>query len=93
MQELDWLSAILAFILTAGIAAAQGTETNSAVPSTAPISLPGEGLAQHPFLYCGEVTPAKRVVWALPDWKTLGPASTIQLMDEPGVPEKGDLQR
>lgn len=40
-----------------------------------------------------EVTPAKKVVWALQDWKTLGPASAIQLLDEPGVPERGDLQR
>jgi len=40
-----------------------------------------------------EVTPDKKVVWALQDWKTLGPASSIQLLDEPGVPEDGDLQR
>jgi hypothetical protein len=40
-----------------------------------------------------EVTPGKKVVWALKDWKTLGPASGTQLLDEPGVPEKGELQR
>jgi hypothetical protein len=40
-----------------------------------------------------EVTPDKKVVWALRDWKTLGPASSTQLLDEPGVPENGDLQR
>jgi hypothetical protein len=40
-----------------------------------------------------EVTPGKKVVWALRDWKTLGPASATQLLDEPGVPENGDLQR
>jgi hypothetical protein len=40
-----------------------------------------------------EVTPDKKVVWALQDWKTLGPASSTQLLDEPGVPEKGELQR
>ena len=40
-----------------------------------------------------EVTPDKRVVWALRDWVTLGPASTIQLLDEPGIAENGDLQR
>ena len=40
-----------------------------------------------------EVTPEKKVVWALKDWKTLGPASATQLLDEPGVPEKGELQR
>lgn len=40
-----------------------------------------------------EVTPAKKVVWALRDWKTLGPASSTQLLDQPGLPEDGDLQR
>jgi hypothetical protein len=40
-----------------------------------------------------EVTPAKQIVWALKDWKTLGPSSSTQLLDEPGMPENGDLQR
>jgi len=40
-----------------------------------------------------EVTPDKKIVWALRDWTTLGPASSTQLLDEPGKPEKGDLQR
>jgi hypothetical protein len=42
-----------------------------------------------------EVTPAKKVVWALRQWKgpDLGPASSIQLLDQHGVPENGDLQR
>ncbi len=42
-----------------------------------------------------EVTPEKKVVWALSEWKSpdLGPASSIQLLDEPGVAENGDLQR
>jgi hypothetical protein len=40
-----------------------------------------------------EVTPDKKVVWALRDWTQLGPASSTQLLDEPGVPEKGELQR
>ena len=40
-----------------------------------------------------EVTPDKQVVWALSDWKDLGPASSTQLLDEPAVPEKGQLQR
>jgi outer membrane protein assembly factor BamB len=40
-----------------------------------------------------EVTPDKKVVWALRDWTTLGPASSTQLLDEPGVPEKRDQQR
>jgi hypothetical protein len=41
-----------------------------------------------------EVTPDKKVVWALHDYRALGPASTIQLLDQPGNPEKpGDLER
>jgi len=42
-----------------------------------------------------EVTPDKKVVWALREWTNpdLGPASSIQLLDEPGVAEKGALQR
>jgi hypothetical protein len=41
-----------------------------------------------------EVMPDKKVVWALQDWKNLGPATTVQLLDEPGIPENpGDLQR
>jgi hypothetical protein len=32
-----------------------------------------------------DLTPAKKVVWALRDWKTLGPASSTQLLDDPGV--------
>ena len=40
-----------------------------------------------------EVTPGKKVVWALRDWTTLGPATSTQLLDEPGVAENGDLQR
>ena len=43
-----------------------------------------------------EVTPAKRVVWALRQWTPpadLGPATSIQALDEPGIPERpGDLQ-
>lgn len=40
-----------------------------------------------------EVTQDKKVVWALKDWDNLGPASAIQLLDQPGVPENRDLQR
>lgn len=41
-----------------------------------------------------EVTQDKKVTWALQDWKNLGPATTVQLLDEPGVPENpGELQR
>ena len=41
-----------------------------------------------------EVAPDKKLVWVLQDWKNLGPATTAQFLDEPGVPEHpGDLQR
>jgi hypothetical protein len=40
-----------------------------------------------------EVTPAKKVVWALRDWHALGPASSTQLLDEPGSAERRQLQR
>lgn len=43
-----------------------------------------------------EVTPDKKIVWALRSWEgetDLGPATTIQLLDEPGVPENGELIR
>ena len=43
-----------------------------------------------------EVTPAKKVVWALRSWTPpadLGPATVIQLLDEPGIPEKQEQQR
>ena len=40
-----------------------------------------------------EVTRDKKVVWALRDWENLGPASSTQLLDEKGTPEKFGLQR
>lgn len=43
-----------------------------------------------------EVTPEKKVVWALRSWDepaNLGPATCIQLLDEPGLAENGDHQR
>jgi hypothetical protein len=43
-----------------------------------------------------EVTPSKEIVWALSSWTApadFGPATTIQLLDEPGVPENGELIR
>jgi hypothetical protein len=41
-----------------------------------------------------EVSPEKKVVWVLQDWKNLGPATTAQFLDEPGLPEiPGQLQR
>lgn len=42
-----------------------------------------------------EVTPGKKVVWAINAWKQpdLGPASCIQLLDEPGRDEAQELMR
>jgi hypothetical protein len=42
-----------------------------------------------------EVTPEKKVVWAINEWTNpdLGPASCIQLLDEPGKDEEQDLMR
>ena len=40
-----------------------------------------------------EVTRDKKVVWALRDWRVLGPASSTQLLDQPGVAEKRELER
>ena len=42
-----------------------------------------------------EVTPDKKVVWAFNEWTApdLGPASCIQLLDEPGIPENRALMR
>lgn len=34
-----------------------------------------------------EVTNDKKVVWVLWDWKELGPASGVQVLDDPGIPE------
>jgi Mal s 1 allergenic protein-like len=40
-----------------------------------------------------EVTPDKKVAWVLQDWKNLGPATSAQFLDQPGIPEKpGDVQ-
>jgi hypothetical protein len=40
-----------------------------------------------------EVTPDKKIVWVLQDWKNLGPATTAQFLDQPGIPENpGELQ-
>lgn len=43
-----------------------------------------------------EMTPDKKLVWALRSWNApmdLGPATCIQLLDEPGIPEKFEQQR
>lgn len=42
-----------------------------------------------------EVTPDKKIVWTLLSWKDpdLGPATSIRLLDEPGNPDNGELQR
>jgi hypothetical protein len=35
-----------------------------------------------------EVTPDKKVVWILWDWANFGPATAVQVLDDPGIPEK-----
>jgi len=34
-----------------------------------------------------EVTPDKKVVWVLRDWANLGPATAVQILNDPGIPE------
>lgn len=34
-----------------------------------------------------EVTPDKKVVWVLQDWKSLGDATAVQILNDPGIPE------
>jgi hypothetical protein len=34
-----------------------------------------------------EVTQDKKVVWVLHDWANLGPATAVQILDDPGIPE------
>ena len=34
-----------------------------------------------------EVTPAKKVVWVLQDWKHVADATAVQILDDPGIPE------
>ena len=34
-----------------------------------------------------EVTPDKKLVWVLQDWQHFGPATAVQILDEPGIPE------
>ena len=34
-----------------------------------------------------EVTPDKKVAWVLQDWGDLGPATAVQILDDPGIPE------
>jgi len=45
------------------------------------------------IIQCVEISPDKKLVWVLQDWKDLGPATTAQFLDEPGIPENpGDSQ-
>jgi hypothetical protein len=34
-----------------------------------------------------EVTPDKKVVWVIDDFTVLGPATAVQILDDPGIPE------
>lgn len=53
------------------------------------------GSKSKPNVQLLEVTPEKKVVWALYQWKDpdLGPSSCVQLLDELGREENGDLRR
>lgn len=56
----------------------------------------GGGRANNPFAVAQliEVTPDKKVAWVLQDYTNLPSCTGVQLLDEPGTPEKpGDLQR
>lgn len=35
-----------------------------------------------------EVTPDKKVAWVLQDWSVLGPATAVQILNDPGYPEE-----
>jgi hypothetical protein len=35
-----------------------------------------------------EVTRDRKVVWVLQDWQHFGPATAVQILDEPGLPEE-----
>ena len=45
------------------------------------------GLVEQGQVKLLEVTRDKKVTWVLNDWATLGPATAVQVLDEPGVPE------
>ena len=34
-----------------------------------------------------EITPDKKVVWVLQDWKEIGDGTAVQVLDDPGIPE------
>jgi|WetSurMetagenome_2_1015567.scaffolds.fasta_scaffold00003_268 hypothetical protein len=58
----------------------------------------GEIDLNNPSVQAIEVTPDKKIVWALSSWKApfnLGPSTIIQLLDEPGISENisfGDIK-
>jgi hypothetical protein len=43
------------------------------------------GAAEGPQLV--EVNHDKKVMWVLQDWTDFGPASGVQFLDDPGIPE------
>jgi hypothetical protein len=41
-----------------------------------------------------EINRDKKIVWVLQDWSTLGPATAVQILDDPGIPEiPGEIER
>jgi hypothetical protein len=53
----------------------------------------GEPLDLKSAVQMVEVTPDYKVVWVIQDWEHLGFGSWIQLLDEPGIPENGEVLR
>jgi len=55
----------------------------------------GGGERKQPYIVQAvEISPDKKLVWVLQDWKDLGPATTGQFLDQPGIPERpGNLQQ
>ena len=60
---------------------------NTLVANNTPV--PGSGDETRAPVQAFEVSPGKKIVWALRSWKNpaLGPAWVIQFLDEPGAPE------
>jgi hypothetical protein len=59
---------------------------NTIICSRGHIGSPFRGNGKGPQLV--EVTPDKKVVWVLWDWADFGPATAVQILDDPGIPEK-----
>jgi hypothetical protein len=69
------------------------TQTSDRLSSGNTVIFSSTGGAKPPMIQAIEITPDKKVAWVLEDWKDLGPATTAQFLDDPGIPENpGELQ-